>query len=80
MCCALYDNSIKAPMVLVVLLLPSRVVRSMTMSQHYTLDLETSLFTKKEKWGILCPPLLIIIIIIIKQETIKQRSKNLGTG
>ena len=52
------------------------------MSLHSTL--KASFFTKKEKWGILCPPLLmiiiIIIIIIIKQETIKQRSKNLGTG
>ena len=51
----------------------------MTMSLHSTL--KASFFTKKEKWGILCPPLLmIIIIIIIKQGTIKQRSKNLGTG
>ena len=49
------------------------------MSLHSTL--KASFFTKKEKWGILCPPLLmIIIIIIIKQGTKKQRSKNLGTG
>ena len=80
MCCALYDSFIKAPMILVVLLLSSHGMRSMTMSPHSTP--KTSFFTKKEKWGTLCPPLLmiIIIIIIIKQETIKQRSKNLGTG